>query len=78
MSSTPPAKRHLLGLGLDHEDGHTRITRGENFSLLGGSEATHEKMQETCIKVTEKIKRRGKSLDEVSRKEIADLFHELS
>ena len=78
MPRSSQPNRHLLGLGLDHQDGHTRITRGDNFSLLGGSEATHEKMQETCIKVTEKIKRRGKTLDEVSRKEIADLFNELA
>lgn len=69
---------HLLGLGLDHEDGHTRITRGDNFSLLGGSETTHEKMQETCIKLNEKIKQRGKTLGTVSRQELTDLFRELT
>lgn len=78
MTRSPQAKRHLLGLGLDNEDGHTRITRADNFSLYGGSETTHEKMQETCIKVNEKIRQRGKSLDQVSRQEIADLFHDLS
>ena len=70
--------QHLLGFGLDNGDGHTRITRGDNFSLLGGSETTHEKMQETCIKVNEKIRQRGKTLETVSRQELTDLFRELT
>ena len=31
-------RARLLGLGLDCDDGHTRVTRGENYHLLGGSE----------------------------------------
>ena len=78
MPRSSKPKRHLLGLGLDNEDGHTRITAGDNFSLLGGSEATHERMQETCIKLNEKIKQRGKTLEQISRQEMTDLFRELS
>lgn len=76
MPRSSKPKSHLLGLGLDHEDGHTRITQGDNFSLLGGSEATHEKMQETCIRINEKIKQRGKTLEEITRQELTDLFRE--
>ena len=78
MNGPVQRKHHLLGLGLDNGDGHTRITRGDNFSLLGGSETTHEKMQETCIKVNEKIRQRGKTLETVSRQELTDLFRELT
>ncbi len=78
MPRSSQHKRHLLGLGLDNEDGHTRITTGDNFSLLGGSESTHERMQETCIKLNEKIKQRGKTLEQISRQEMTDLFRELS
>ena len=78
MSRPVQHTKHLLGLGLDNEDGHTRITAGDNFSLLGGSESTHERMQETCIKLNEKIKQRGKNLDQISRQEMTDLFRELS
>ena len=35
-----------MGLGLDGEDGHRRVTRGKEFLLVGGSEETHERMQE--------------------------------
>lgn len=66
----------LLGLGLDAEDGHTRLTRGKNFVLYGGSEETHGRMQETVIKVNEQLDRRGKRLEDVEMPELADIFRE--
>lgn len=64
----------ILGLGFDNEDGHVRITRGKNFDILMGSERTHEQMQELCIKLNEKLDRKGKSLAGLSRKELFDLL----
>lgn len=69
-------KALLLGVGLDAKDGHTRVTKGENFRLVGGSEETHERMTETAIKVNEKLRRKGKELDEVSGQEFVDLLGE--
>ena len=69
-------KTLLLGLGLDNEDGHVRITRGKNFRLLGGSAETHELMQEKCIKLNEKLDARGKSLEELGKKEFIELATE--
>ena len=66
----------MLGLGLDNEDGHKRITTGENFYLVGGSEETHERMAETAIKFNEKLARRGKNLHELSPEEFHDLMRE--
>ncbi|NQT40361.1 MAG: hypothetical protein HQ581_22900 [Planctomycetes bacterium] len=63
----------LLGLGLDGDDGHTRITRGKNFLLCGGSEETHGVMQETAIKINEQLDRQGKRLEDVSPKELGDI-----
>lgn len=68
----------LLGVGLDNEDGETRLTRGKNFTLLGGSETTHAVMRETAIKVNERLDRRGKSLDEVSPAELTDIIMDVS
>lgn len=67
----------LLGLGLDAADGQTRITRGKNFLLYGGSAETHAEMQETAIKLNEHLDRRGKRLEEVSVRELRDIFQEL-
>jgi len=69
-------KALLLGLGLDNEDGHVRITRGKNFRLFGGSAQTHELMQEKCIKFNEKLDARGKSLEELSKEEFLELASE--
>ena len=57
----------MLGVGLDGQDGHKRVTRGDNFCLVGGSEETHEAMTETAVKINEKLARKGKHLSEVSR-----------
>lgn len=75
MKAKSKRKAHLLGLGLDNQDGHVRITKGENFTILSGSDATHERMQEICIKANEKLQRRGRKLEELSRSEITDLLH---
>jgi len=69
-------KALLLGVGFDHRDGHLRVTKGENFRLVGGSEETHDQMAETAIKVNEKLKQRGKVLEDVSRDEFEDIIQE--
>ncbi len=65
-----------MGVGLD-SDGHKRVTRGENFALVGGTEETHEKMTETAVKINEKIADRGKRLEEVSHEEFDDIAHDV-
>ncbi len=70
-------KAKLLGLGLDAQDGHVRVTKGENFHLVGGSEETHGVMQEKAIKMNEHLKKRGKTLDTVSHDEFTDIADKL-
>jgi len=69
----PRKSAALLGLAFDNDDGHTRLTRGENFVLLGGSNETHGVMQETAMKINERLDRRGKRLENVSVKELRDI-----
>jgi hypothetical protein len=68
----------LLGLGLDNQDGHKRITAGEKFAIVGGSAETHEKMTETVVKTFEELKQRGKELEQVEPKELAEILHKSS
>jgi hypothetical protein len=68
----------LLGLGLDNDDGHKRITTGEQFAILGGSAETHERMTETVVKTFEELKQRGKHLNEVRPVELADIIKKAS
>jgi hypothetical protein len=70
-------KALLLGVGLDNKDGHIRITRGENFHLVGGSEDTHGTMQEKALKFNEKLRERGQRLEDISREEFRDIAHDI-
>ena len=65
---------HLLGLGLDNDDGHKRITSAEEFSIVGGSENTHERMTETVIKTFEDMKNDGKTLSNIEPEQLSDLL----
>jgi hypothetical protein len=69
-------KALILGVGLD-SDGHKRITTGDNFTLLGGTQETHEVMTEKAIKINEKLKARGQQLETVSHEEFADIAQEV-
>ena len=70
-------KRWIFGLGLDGKDGHLRVSKGENFRLMGGSEETHEEMQDKVIHFNEELARRHKTLDEASPPEIEDIANEV-
>ena len=74
MKNSKKKISHLLGLGLDNDDGHKRLTQAEQFSILGGSEETHDKMTESVVKTFEDLKNSGKSLDDVETKELSYLL----
>ena len=79
MANVPQKKKRkavMLGVGLD-TDGHKRLTTGPNFALVGGTEETHEVMTEKAVKINEKLKARGKQLEEVSRDEFDDIAQEV-
>ena len=66
-------KKVLLGLGLDSKDGHVRVTKGNNYRLLGGSEETHEIMQEKAIQFNEQLEKKHKTLEQISDDEFRDI-----
>ena len=70
-----PKIRGIVGVGLDNEDGHKRITTGEKFLLVGGSQDTHERMTETMMKTFEELKRRDKRLESVEPQELGEIIH---
>jgi len=70
----PKVMAHLLGLGLDCKDGHKRITQADKFSILGGSEETHDRMTETLLKTMEDLSIKGKALEEASSEELSDII----
>jgi len=66
----------FLGVGLDSKDEHQRLTRADNFVLVGGSAETHERMQDTAIRFNEALKKKGKTLQETSAEEASDLLRD--
>ena len=65
----------IVGVGLDNEDGETRVTQNEDVLLVGGSEETHERLQDVSIKFNDSLKERGKRVQDAEIKEIIDLIH---
>lgn len=82
MSDSPTSddrrRAILLGIGLDNADGHVRVTRGQEFYLVGGSQDTHERMQEKAVRFTEELDRRGKHMGDISRDEFTDIVRHIS
>jgi hypothetical protein len=78
VSEKQDKRAHLLGIGLDNTDGHKRITVAEEFSIVGGSSETHERMTETVVKTFEELKNRGKSLNQVNGDELGEIINDSS
>jgi hypothetical protein len=73
--SSEPKISGLMGVGLDNNDGHKRLTTGEKFMIVGGSDETRGRMTETVIKTFEQLKQRGKDISEVGRNELTEIIH---
>ncbi len=69
-------KAKIIGVGLDNSDGKVRVTRAENFHLVGGSQETHEVMQEKAVKFNEKLDSRSKQLEQLEPQEFLDIAAE--
>jgi hypothetical protein len=70
-------KAALLGLAFDAEDGQKRLSRGENFVLFGGSEESHAVMQETAVKINERLDQQGRRLEDVSVRELGEICRDI-
>ncbi len=77
-ANRPRKSATLLGLAFDSNDGHTRITRGKNFLLYGGSQDTHAVMQETAVKINEHLDKQGKRLGDVSVGELRNICRDVT
>lgn len=71
-----PTITAIIGVGLDGEDGHKRLTRTGEMVLVGGSEETHQRMQETAIRFAEALEDRGRKLQETPPREALEMLRE--
>jgi hypothetical protein len=73
-----PKSAALLGVAFDgQQEEETRLTRGKNFLLVGGSQDTHAVMQETAVKINEQLDKRHKRLEEVAPTEFRDICRDV-
>lgn len=79
MESNTPDERvsKILGFGLDANDGHIRITEGDDYKLLLGSERTHEEMRSLLDKIQREAHKIGKELHDLTRSEFITIAKEL-
>ena len=69
----PDSMRLLMGFGLDRDpDGHARITKGDDFLLLGGSGETHEVMQEQVERFNHSLKKLGTNFQHATESEMRE------
>ncbi|MDZ8118576.1 hypothetical protein [Pontiella agarivorans] len=71
-NATPKKIIRLLGVGFDAEDGHIRITKGDNYDVLMGSDESHEYMQQLIRKIEDALAARNLSLDDFTPDQFLD------
>jgi len=67
----------LLGVGFDADDGHVRITKGENYDVLMGSDESHEYIQQLIQRIEDELKARGMSLDDLTPEEFGEFVQSI-
>jgi len=72
----PRSARLVMGLGFDGDDGHARVTKGEDFVLLGGSERTHDRMVDGVVRFQDTLRKMGTDLQNASRDQVLEAAHE--
>ena len=81
----PHPRRTLLGLGLDGSgtgpasaDGQTRLTRGEDYVLVGGAEPLHDAMVDLAEHVVAGCRAEGTSLGRAPKELIHEILTDLA
>ena len=67
----------LLGVGFDSEDGHIRITTGEKFNVIMGSDESHEYITQLILNIEEELDAQGLILDELSPEQFSEIVKAL-
>ncbi len=65
----------LLGVGFDAEDGHVRITTGDKFDVIMGSDESHDYMANLIRRIEEELEAQGLQLDELSPDKFSEIVN---
>lgn len=70
--------RQALSVGFDG-DGHKRVTQiDKDQTVVGGSAETHDKLVEVNMKLRERLKKEGKSLQTAETERIKDHLNDIT
>ncbi len=67
------SRSYILGIGLDTEKGEFRVTRGDDFQILGGSEKTHRTMQDKILSLQDELAREGRTISSLKPAEYKEV-----
>ena len=56
----------IVGIGTDAADGHIRITNGDHYELVQGSEQSHEQMQQWCEAINQRLAAMNKDMKQLT------------
>ena len=68
----------LLGVGFDADDGHIRITSGDKYDVLMGSDGSHDYLNRLLSGVEREIKQRGLDLDSMSPEDLQSIVQHMN
>jgi hypothetical protein len=63
----------LLGVGFDGDDGHVRITTGDTYDVLMGSDESHDYISSLIARIENELKTRGLDLDTMTPAELSEI-----
>ena len=63
----------MLGVGFDADDGHVRITTGDKFDVIMGSDESHEYITKLITKIEKELDAQGLNLDELSPEKLGEI-----
>ena len=67
----------LLGVGFDADDGHVRITTGDKFDVIMGSDESHDYIANLIRRIEEELDAQGLNLDELSPEQFSEIVKSL-
>jgi hypothetical protein len=76
MNRLPKRVRRILAVGDPAADGIQRLTRGNTFTCVSGSEEEHRRLSGFCQELTAWLARLGLDLDQISAEELEALLRE--
>jgi len=74
MNRLPKRVRRILAVGDPSSDGIKRITRGERFTCVSGSEQEHDLLSRFCLELSNWLEGLGLDLDQLSEDELRELL----